>query len=79
MSKKEERAVKDQGDISDSVRAIVMRRVIIPPNFTNLALQVNYFTPRFKKVSRGENIHWVNQDNGIHHLQFYDLSDDRME
>jgi hypothetical protein len=66
-------------DITDSVEASVIRRVIIPRNFTNLCLKVNYFTPRFKKVNRGQDVQWVNQDTEIHHLQFYDLSNEQME
>jgi hypothetical protein len=36
--------------ISESLKATVTRRVIIPPKFTNRELEVNYFTPRFTKV-----------------------------
>lgn len=61
------------------MEAHVHRRVIIPPNFTNRQLSVNYFTPRFKKVNRGEDVQWVNEDNETHRLEFYDLTNNREE
>jgi plastocyanin len=79
MVKKEERRLEEHINIHDSVSVKVTRRVIIPPKFTNPDLKVNYFMPRFKKVIRGEDVEWVNEDNTNHHLEFYDLSGDKFE
>lgn len=40
-------------NLSESVTATVVRRVIIPLKFTNSKLKVNYFIPRFKKGFQG--------------------------
>jgi plastocyanin len=80
MVKKEVRELKENVKSSDSLHTTVTRRVIIPANFTNLNLDVNYFQPRFKKVNKGEDITWINEDSENHHLEFYrELSNDNFE
>ncbi|MGB7954936.1 MAG: hypothetical protein WCF23_13235 [Candidatus Nitrosopolaris sp.] len=66
-------------NLSESVTATVVRRVIIPLKFTNSKLKVNYFIPRFKKVFKGEEVEWVNLDSNSHHLKFYEVSDNRVK
>lgn len=50
-----------------------IERVVIPPNFTNLDLEINYFIPRFVKVLKGQKVEWVNLDTRAHHLKFYEV------
>jgi plastocyanin len=57
----------------------IKRRIIIPPKFTNTSLEVNYFTPRFKKILKGDKLEWVNQDSNIHHLKFYKVVGEEIE
>jgi hypothetical protein len=56
-----------------------IKRVIIPPNFTNLKLENNYFVPRFVKVLRGQEVEWVNLDSSSHHLRFYGVLDNDLD
>lgn len=49
-------------------------RVVIPPAFTNLELEVNYFIPRIVKVSKGQEVEWVNLDTDAHDLVFFVVS-----
>jgi plastocyanin len=72
------RKMKEHVKISDSVAAKVIRGVIIPAKFTNKSLKVNYFIPRFKKIVKGEDVRWVNQDSNNHHLRFYEVSGDKV-
>ena len=59
--------INENINLSESVTATVVRRVIIPLKFTNRKLKVNYFIPRFKKVFKGEEVEWVNLDSSSHH------------
>jgi len=67
------------GGVSESVEVTVIRRVIIPPKFTNSKLKVNYFIPRFKKATKGEDVEWVNLDSNSHHLKFYEVLDNKVK
>lgn len=79
MSKKQTKEkINENINLSDSIEATVIRRVIIPHKFTNSQLKVNYFIPRFKKVVKGENVEWVNLDSNTHHLRFYEISGKRL-
>jgi plastocyanin len=53
-----------------------IKRVIIPPNFTNLELETNYFIPKFVKVLKGQEVEWVNLDTSSHQLKFYEVLND---
>jgi plastocyanin len=57
---------------------VAIKKVIIPPNFANEDLEVNYFIPRFVKVLKGQEVEWVNLDNTCHHLEFYNFSHDEI-
>jgi plastocyanin len=70
--------IGDSIKVSDSIHVTVIRRVIIPLNFVKKELEVNYFIPRFKKISKGEEIEWVNDDKTNHHLEFYDVLQNRV-
>jgi plastocyanin len=74
MNKKDIRINEDNIKINDSVKTEVIRRVIIPHNFVNKRLEVNYFIPRFKKIRKGERVEWFNDDSSDHHLKFYAIS-----
>ncbi|HEU4823196.1 MAG TPA: cyclin family protein [Nitrososphaeraceae archaeon] len=50
------RRVDENIRISDTVTFTVIKRVIIPPNFFNRELEVNYFIPRFVKVLKGQEV-----------------------
>ncbi|MFL6339854.1 MAG: hypothetical protein ACJ718_12225 [Nitrososphaeraceae archaeon] len=56
MTKKITRKIDENIKISESIKATVTRRVIIPPKFTKTKLKVNYFVPRFKKATKGEDV-----------------------
>lgn len=71
MTKKITRKIDENIKISESIKATVTRRVIIPPKFTKTKSKVNYFVPRFKKATKGEDVEWVNLDSSSHCLQFY--------
>jgi hypothetical protein len=43
-----------------------IKKVVIPPNFTNPELEINYFIPRFVKVPKGQKVEWVNLDTHTH-------------
>jgi hypothetical protein len=60
MIKKDIRINEDNIKINDSLKTEVIRRVIIPHNFVNKKLEVNYFIPRFKKIRKGERVEWFN-------------------
>ena len=62
-----------------SAAAADIKRVIIPPNFTNPKLEINYFMPRFVKVLKGQDVEWVNLDTNSHHLRFYEVLDNDAE
>lgn len=62
-----------------SAVAADIKRVIIPPNFTNPKLEINYFMPRFVKVLKGQDVEWVNLDTNSHHLRFYEVLDNDAE
>jgi plastocyanin len=79
IKKRLNRKIIENVNVSDMVTATVHRRVIIPPKFTNNKLKVNYFNPRFKKILKGEEIEWVNQDSNSHHLKFYEVYDDKVK
>jgi len=80
MTKKQtNKKIVENIKLSDSVTATVVRRVIIPPKFTNSKLKVNYFIPRFKKATKGEDVEWVNLDNNSHHLKFYEVLDSKVK
>jgi plastocyanin len=70
------REVDENIRVSDTVTFTVIKRVIIPPNFTNQDLEVNYFIPRFVKVLKGQEVEWVNLDTSSHHLKFYEVLHD---
>jgi plastocyanin len=50
-----------------------IKRVVIPPNFTNPELEINYFIPRFVKVLKGQKVEWVNLDTHAHNLIFFEV------
>lgn len=75
MTRKLTRKIGENIKLSESVKVTVIRRVIIPPKFTNTKLKINYFVPRFKKATKGEDIEWVNLDSNSHHLEFYGILD----
>ena len=60
-------------NVSDSVTATVVRRVIIP-KFSKREPEEDYFVPAIKEVVRGDYVEWVNLDTRIHYLRFYDTS-----
>lgn len=67
---------KQETEVSDTDRSAAdINRVIIPPDFANTKLEVNYFIPRFVKVLRGQEVEWVNLDTRSHHLKFYEFLD----
>jgi plastocyanin len=69
-SKNFEKALKEwqETKVSDNIK-----RVVIPPNFTNPELEINYFIPRFVKVLKGQEVEWVNLDTQTHELKFYEV------
>jgi plastocyanin len=74
MTKKHiSRRINETIQVSDTVTSSVIKRVIIPPNFTNSELEVNYFIPRFVKVLKGQKVEWVNLDTHTHDLKFYEV------
>ncbi len=80
MTKKQtDRKLSENTGESGFVTRTVLRRVIIPPKFTNSKLKVNYFIPRFKKASKGENVEWVNLDTESHSLRFYEVLDNNVK
>jgi hypothetical protein len=52
-----------------------IKRVVIPPNFFNRELEINYFIPRFVKILNGQFVEWVNLDIHSHHLKFLKVLD----
>lgn len=52
-----------------------IKRVVIPPNFFNRELEINYFIPRFVKILNGQFVEWVNLDIYSHHLKFLKVLD----
>lgn len=58
------------------VATAAIKRIIIPPNFTNPELENNYFIPRFVKVLNGQEVEWVNLDTSSHYLKFYVLQEE---
>ena len=73
------RKIGENIEISNHVTAKVIRGVIIPEKFTNKTLKVNYFVPRFKKIVKGEEVRWINQDESSHQLAFYKVSGPKVE
>lgn len=76
MTKKDVKINDDGLKVNDFVEVEVIRRIIIPHNFVNEKLEVNYFIPRFKKIRKGEKVEWINDDNSAHQLKFYANSHD---
>lgn len=74
MTKKDVKINEDSLKVNDFVKAEVIRRIIIPHNFANEKLEVNYFIPRFKKISKGDRVEWFNDDSSDHQLKFYAIS-----
>ena len=55
----------------EEIKVSDIKRVVIPPDFFNPELEINYFIPRFVKVLNGQDVEWVNLDTNSHHLRFY--------
>jgi plastocyanin len=62
-----------------TVYSTEIKKVIIPPDFTNRKLEVNYFIPRFVKVLRGQEVEWVNLDTSDHQLKLYKVLHNKVE
>jgi plastocyanin len=71
MIKKDIKINDDNIKINDSLKTELIRRIIIPHNFVNNKVEINYFIPRFKKIRKGEKVEWINNDSSDHILKFY--------